>query len=353
MIAPQRYLEMLCVVGFVSPSAFADDPGFAGQWLVTIEAPGVVPYVATLDLERGDVDWTAYVENGPAPVAIRANRIELRVDARDRQGFRFERRLVGQLEDDEIAGIVHLEGVLETAAEYGEDGSPWHAVRAEEIPARDSSRYALKDFDGTWVGIRGVDLRKFSMDLTPKAEAWVEAYDARMDEPQKRCVSPGLVAAVTWIFPFEIIVSEERNRLTMLYEAFGLHRRVFMGQTTMPEFYPESSMGYSRGRFEDGELVIETTLLSASTRDFNGEPVSENTRIIERYYLTEGGTRLNLVMRMHDPEHYRRPPIRRRAWDRDDDSLILPFECDPDSFFRQLYSEGRMQEYIDRAHMRP
>ena len=112
-------------------------------------------------------------------------------------------------------------------------------------------------------------------------------------------------------------------------------------------------MGYSQGHFEDGELVIETTLLSASTRDFNGEPVSENTRIDERYYLSNEGQRLNLEMRMHDPENYNRPPIRRRAWDRNDESLIFPFECDPDSFFRQLYDEGRMQEYIDRAHMRP
>jgi hypothetical protein len=56
---------------------------------------------------------------------------------------------------------------------------------------------------------------------------------------------------------------------------------------------------------------------------------------------------------MHDPENYNRPPIRRRAWDKNDEALIFPFECDPDSFFRQLYNEGRMQEYIDRAHMRP
>ena len=129
--------------------------------------------------------------------------------------------------------------------------------------------------------------------------------------------------------------------------------RIHMDQDEMPEFYPESSMGYSRGRFEDGELIIETSLLSASTRDFNGEPVGENTRIVERYFLSNDGNRLNLVMHMHDPGNYVRPPIRRRAWDRNDESLIFPFECDPDSFFRQLFSEGRMQEYIDRAHMRP
>ena len=332
-------------------SASAND--FAGSWMITIDAPGVAPYVARLDVEETDGGLRAWVENGPAPIRVEGNRIELTVSSRDRQGFRFERVLEGSLDDRRMSGVVHMQGLLETAAENGEDESPWRAVRLEDVPPRDSSRYALADYDGTWAGIRGVDFRKYDMDLTEKGRAWVDAYDARMDEPQKRCVSPGLVAAATWIFPFELIVSEERNRLTMIYEAFGLVRRVHMNQTEMPEFYPESSMGYSQGRMEDGELIIETTLLSANTREFNGEPVSENARIVERYFLTNDGNRLNMVMTLYDPENYRRPPIRRRAWDKNDDTLIFPFECDPDSFFRQLFNEGRMQEYIDRAHMRP
>ncbi len=345
----KRSLLLVACVAF----GVANADEFAGEWMLTIEAPGVVPYTGRLDIERHDGKWRAWVENGPAPVEIDGDRITVRVDSRGRQGFRCERVRKGTLDDGRIACIVRAEEILETAAEYGEDGSPWHAVRVAELPPRDSRNYELADFDATWIGIRGVDLRKFRMDLTPKGQAWVTAYDARMDEPQKRCVSPGLVAAVTWIFPFELIVVEEKNRLVMLYEAFNLLRRVHMFEDELPEFYPESSMGYSQGRFEDGELEIETTMLSASTRDFNGEPVSENTRIVERYFLTENGNRLNLVMQMHDPENYNRPPIRRRAWARDNDALIFPFECDPDSFFRQLYSEGRMQEYIERAHMRP
>jgi hypothetical protein len=338
------------LIGLIVPAAFADDTGFAGQWMLQIPAPGVVPYAGLLELEQRDDKWVAYVENGPAPVHIDGNKIEVTLDTRDRQGFQFQRRLEGTLEDDEMSGVLHSVGILKTAAEYGEDGSSWTAVRLESIPPRRTD-HDLEDFAGTWVGIRGVDLRKYTMDLTPSAKEWFAGYDARMDEPQKRCVSPGLIATTTWIFPFEIIVGE--NRLTMMYEVFGLLRRVYMNQTEMPEFYPESSMGYSQGRFEDGELIIETTLLSPNTRDFNGEPVGENTRVVERYFLTNDGTRLNMTMEQHDPDNYLRPPIRRRAWDKNNDSLIFPFECDPDSFFRQLYDEGRMQEYIDRSYRRP
>ena len=344
--------RVLTVLFMALPAASAAAPAdFAGDWQLDIAVPGAAPLTGSLQIETGGGEPVAFVENGPAPVAIDGNTIEITIDSRDRQGFRFTRILTGRLADGRMSGTMRSIDLLETAAEYGEDGSAWTAVRPR--PREPDRDYTLTDFDGTWVGIRGVDLRKYTMDLTPAGQAWVDEYDARMDEPQKRCVSPGLVAAATWIFPFELIVSEERNRLTMLYEAFGLLRRVHMNQESMPEFYPESSMGYSQGRFENGELVIETTLLAASTRDFNGEPVSEETRIVERYFLTQEGGRLNMVMHMHDPASYHRPPIRRRAWDRNDGALIFPFECDPDSFFRQLYSEGRMQEYIDRAHMRP
>lgn len=332
----------------------ADPADFAGRWMLQIDAPGIaLPYSAQLDIETAEDGMRAFVENGPAPIRLTGNHIEIVIDSRDRQGFRFERILTGTLDGHEMSGAVRTEGILETAAEFGENGSPWSAIRASEVSRDYRDDATLKDFDGTWVGIRGADLRKYSMALTPAGQAWVNAYDARMDEPQKRCVSPGLVAAVTWIFPFELLVSDAHNRLTMLYEAFGLHRRVHMDQDEMPEFYPESSMGYSTGRLVNGELLIETTLLAASTRDFNGEPVGDETRIVERYFLTDDGDRLNLVMHMYDTKNYRRPPIRRRAWDRDSQALLFPFECDPDSFFRQLYGEGRMQEYIDRAHMRP
>jgi len=333
-------------------SAAVNEDAFSGEWRLSIEAPGVAAVVGALEIEWKDGDPVAWVENGPAPVSISGDRIEITIDSRDRQGFRFLRVLEGELVDGAISGVIRTVDLLETAAEFGEDGSAWTARRptTAEVSA---DKHSLKDFDGTWIGIRGVDFRKYTMDLTDAGKAWVSAYDARMDEPQKRCVSPGLVAAITWIFPFELIVSEERNRLTMLYEAFGLSRRVFMDQQEMPEFFPESSMGYSQGKFENGELIVETTLLAANTRDFNGEPVSDTTRVVERYYLTKDGNRLNMVMHMYDPQNYHRPPIRRRAWDRNDAALIFPFECDPDSFFRQLFGEGRMQEYIDRSYMRP
>lgn len=173
-------LAWVMLVGISTPRAFADEAGFAGQWMIRIPAPDVVPYEGLLEIEQQGDGWVAYIENGPAPVSIEGTNIEIILDTRDRQGFQFQRLLEGALVDGKMSGVLHSVGILETAAEYGEDGSPWTAVRMDTIPPR-TREHELGDFVGTWLGIRGVDLRKYTMDLTPAAKEWFAGYDARMD----------------------------------------------------------------------------------------------------------------------------------------------------------------------------
>jgi len=340
---------LLLAVPFLCFGACAADADVEGRWLLEVRIPAE-PLVGLLELEQAESGWQAFVEGGPAPVTIDGDRIEIMIDARDRQGFRFQRRLSGSLTDGLMRGTMTTVDVIESAAEFGEDGSTWSATRYEdrppELPIEEYAQLA-----GTWAPKRGVDFRKWTMALTPAAQEWHAGYDARMDEPQKRCVSPGLYAALTWSFPFEVVVDDDK--LVLLYEAFNLSRRIFTDGRPDPEFFPNSSMGYSTGALENGELVIRTKLLSQSVRDFNGEPISENATMVERYRLSDGGKRLSLVLTLHDPDNYERPPLRRRLWTREPDAVIYPFECDPDSFFRQLFDEGRMQEYIDRTPQRP
>ena len=340
---------VLLAVPLLCLAASATETEFVGRWVLEVQIPAE-PLEGLLEIEKDESGWRAFVEGGPAPVTIAGNHIEVLIDARDRQGFRFQRRLSGILEDGVMQGTMASVDVVESAAEFGEDGSAWTATRyvesAPDVPIRNYAQLA-----GIWAPKRGVDFRKWTMALTPAAKEWHSGYDARMDEPQKRCVSPGLYAAITWSFPFEIVVDEDK--LVVLYEAFNLSRRVFTDHRSDPEFFPNSSMGYSTGALENGEFVIRTKLLTRSVRDFNGEPISENATITERYRLSHGGERLSVIMTLDDPENYERAPLRRRMWTREKDAVIYPFECDPDSIFRQLYDEDRMQEYIDRTPRRP
>ncbi len=347
MMRKKLALFLVCIM---TAPAMADESEFEGSWMLDVQVPAA-PLAGLLELDSTDSGWVAFVEGGPAPVKIEDNHIELLIDARDRQGYLFQRKLVGELNADGVmTGSMESIDVLESAAEFGENGSSWSARPHIDSPPQQPIKN-LSELAGTWAPLRGVDFRKWTMALTPAAKEWVAGYDARMDEPQKRCISPGLVAAVTWSFPFEIVVADDK--LVLLYEAFNLSRRVFIDGRKDPDFYPNSSMGYSTGRLENGEFVVESKLLTHTTRDFNGEPISENATTIERYRLSDNSNRLSLELTLIDPDNYERPPIRRRVWTRQDDAVIYPFECDPDSFFRQLFDEGRMQEYIDRTPRRP
>ena len=332
----------------ISPALAADAADFAGSWRLEVRIPAD-PLIGLLELERSGDSWIAHVEGGPAPVVINGTHIEVSVDARDRQGFAFKRVLSGELRDGSMTGTLASVDVLETAAEFGENGSSWSATRWRDDPPAHAIKSA-EELAGVWVPLRGRDFRKYTMDLTAAAKEWHAGYDARLDEPQKRCISPGLVAAVTWSFPFEIVAGPDR--LIMLYEAYNLSRRVFLDDRDIPEYFPNSSMSYSNARLENGELVVDTSLLMSGVLDFNGEPISDQATLEERYRLSEDGNRLTLVLTMNDPDNYLRPPIRRRVWTRQDDAVIYPFECDPDSFFRQVFDEGRMEEYIKRSPRR-
>jgi hypothetical protein len=156
---------------------------------------------------------------------------------------------------------------------------------------------------------------------------------------------------VAWgAYPFEILESEER--LTFIYEFDSEVRRIFLDGREPPEFYPHSGMGFSTGHWEGSELVVETGLLARNTRDFRGEPVSEQARLEEVYTLSDDGQTMTAVITLHDPDNYRRPPIRRRAWTRNPETEIYPNECDPDSFFRQMYNEDMLDMYFERSRRR-
>ena len=111
-------------------------------------------------------------------------------------------------------------------------------------------------------------------------------------------------------------------------------------------------MGHSNGRWEGSTLVIETTNLDKTVRDFRGELISENAVIEERYSLSDDGNTLTAVITVHDPEYYSRPPVRRRQWVRNDEADIFPYTCDPDSFYLKMYEDGELDMYLDRTDKR-
>jgi hypothetical protein len=253
--------------------------------------------------------------------------------------------MTGKIDGDSMSGTYLQEG----AAAQKEDPGPWRAVR--EPPQNKMERPPKPaDISGTWTATQEWDFRKYTMALTPAGKKWLESYLPYYDQPDVRCTSIGLPALTTYSFPFEIIESDDRY--TMIYEYKSKVRRIWMNGREPSEYMPTSRMGHSNGHWDGSTLVIETNLLDKTVRDFRGELISENARIEERYELSEDGNTLMLVVTVHDPEYYFRPPVRRRQWIRDNTAEIFPYTCDPDSFYLKMYEDGEMDMYIERTDKR-
>ena len=328
---------------FVAGLAIAN-PAMEGAWKIDVIPEGA-PLTGVLEIERQGDDWVAFVEGGPVPVSIEENRIAFSIDTRDIRGFVFVLNLEGELKGDQFAGTY----TVDSDAKISFTAGTWSAVRYE--PVQRPSEPDPVDLTGTWTPALGVDFRKYTMALTPAAQEWHDGYLMHYDQPNVRCISPGITFMVGWgYYPFEILESE--GRLTFLYEVDSEVRRIFIGDREVPDFFPGSGMGFSTARWEGQALVVRTTHITPNIRDFRGEPVSENAVLEEVYTLSDGGQRLNAVITLHDPDNYERPPVRRRAWDRTPGKDIYPYECDPDSFYRQMYNEDLLDMYFERSKRR-
>ena len=349
-----RIMIILSILLLTAP-AFAQTT-IEGDWMLQLYGPGSHsghsstanpdPSIeGKLSLKQSGQDWIGHVEGGPVSVEINDHQIEILIDSRDLAGFRFFRRLQGKFSDQVMKGSFTIEG----HTEQPEPGGTWTAKPFKPpLPSRSMDPV---DITGIWTPAPGVDFRKYSMDLTDEAARWFKDYLAHYDHPNVRCVSPGIVAMVAWgAYPFEIL--ESRDRLTFLYEVDSEVRRIYLNGKAPPEYYPPSAMGFSNGSWNGGTLTIETQLLEGNIRDFRGEPVSEGAKMHEQYQLSKDGNTLSAVITLLDPKNYKQPPIRRRKWVRNSATEIYPYECDPDSFYRQMYNEDKLDMYFERSHRR-
>jgi hypothetical protein len=153
-----------------------------------------------------------------------------------------------------------------------------------------------------------------------------------------------------WPYPLEIVQNDKQ--VTILYESFHEVRRIWLDGRPYPESVPPRAMGYSLGHWEGSTLVVETKMLTAGYVDLGGQPLSENSRVVERMSLSADGNSLRSELTLYDAENYRRPITRHRSWRREPELAILEYDCDPYPFFRGLEIEGVLEQYWQRMRQR-
>ena len=87
-----------------------------------------------------------------------------------------------------------------------------------------------------------------------------------------------------------------------------------------------SILGYSVGRWEDGDLVVTTTLVDWPYFDSSGTPQGEGVWFVERFSLSDDQTRLDFEIEVHDPEYLPAPGNVSTGWFAYGDELKR-FDC--------------------------
>jgi hypothetical protein len=206
------------------------------------------------------------------------------------------------------------------------------------------------DITGTWNNSFGFrvtvdDLEPKPTPFTEEGRTLYEANQAPLSDPGLRCVPVGM--ARTFGGPRGMQIFDAGAFYLMVHEAGDEHRWVWMDGRTASETTPLTYTGYSVGRWEGRELVIETDHLLAGWLDGSGLPMhGEGTRLVERWSFNEDGAEISRILTITDP-YYTAPLVRTRGSKRAE-LTIQEESCDPDSYYEDLAEQGLMDAHFAR-----
>ncbi len=179
---------------------------------------------------------------------------------------------------------------------------------------------------------------KLKPDALRHAEQWQPENDMSL---QRVCLVPSIVYSIQGPFPFEIIQTAEVT--IFKYEYFDQIRLIYTdGRAHPPADAPHTKMGFSTGRWEGDELVVETSHIAASTITNNGLDHSDDVRMVERYRLQGDGKTLAATQWFSDPSVLDNNGARYIAWSSRPGEYVNPYECDP-SFALEYSQIGQSQ----------
>lgn len=162
---------------------------------------------------------------------------------------------------------------------------------------------------------------------TPLTEAAIAAKSTfdPLDNFSTRCVPAGMPRLMWYPHPYEFV--DQGNEIVLLLEMYDTVRTIHMDQSAPPEDAPFSRLGYSIGRWEGNELVVETTHLNWDFYDTRGTPQSDAAEIVERFTLSEDQSRLDYHITTTDPETFTEPATISGHWLALGET-IEPYECE-------------------------
>jgi hypothetical protein len=140
--------------------------------------------------------------------------------------------------------------------------------------------------------------------------------------------------------PYAFRIEQLPDRVNFTYEKDDVVRTVWLEGQKHPT--PRQGLlfmhGYSTGRYEGSQLVVETSRFTFDPEGFAGDalnsPSSTQKRLIERY--SRDGDVLRMELTAEDPIFLLEPFKYTMEWRVSTEPLSLPWNCDPAAAQRNL-----------------
>jgi hypothetical protein len=170
------------------------------------------------------------------------------------------------------------------------------------------------DITGIWMpnGLKylisiAADLKPDEVPFQPWAAALHKERRANQgrDDPNNKCLPSGVPEKDAVTSPFKIM--QFPGEMVILYESRTIFREIFTDGRPLPKDPNPTWQGYSIGRWEGDDFVVETNGLNDKIwMDTNGHPLTEAAHITERFRRHDYG-HMDIQITIDDPKAYTKP----------------------------------------------
>jgi hypothetical protein len=170
------------------------------------------------------------------------------------------------------------------------------------------------DITGIWMpnGLKyliniAADLKPDEVPFQPWAAALYKDRRANLgrDDPNNNCLPSGIPEKEAVTSPFKIM--QFPGETLILYESRTIFREIFTDGRPLPKDPNPTWQGYSIGRWEGDDFVVDTIGLNDKIwMDTNGHPITEAAHITERFRRKDFG-HMDIQITIDDPKAYTKP----------------------------------------------
>lgn len=205
--------------------------------------------------------------------------------------------------------------------------SPLRIVALLVVTAAATAQGAPGDLSGIWQAQRNrSQVLPEDPQFTTLGRDAQNNFDPSRD-PYLRCIVYMPRAMIAWQ-PTRIEITESEDRVWVLFEAYHQVRRIFLDGRPPLEGEGPLWLGHSNGYWEDDTLIVETiNLKSGTSYHWEGLPLSDETRLVERFTRLDDET-LQVEITVYDAVYYSEPWRTKNVYRLDSDARFFEYECD-------------------------